>query len=71
MYWWRFAVVHYLPQMLGPKVEDVDAFDEMLDRQSKHPGTYTLNASPQNGTFFDMPRAICVALSLPKTVLSA
>jgi len=37
MYWWRFAVVHYLAQVLGTRAEDVDAFDGELDHQSKRP----------------------------------
>jgi len=37
MYWWRFAVVHYLAEALGSKVADVDAFDGGLDRQRKRP----------------------------------
>jgi hypothetical protein len=37
MYWWRFAVVHYLASVLGSEAEDLDAFGEVLGRQSKRP----------------------------------
>jgi hypothetical protein len=71
MYWWRFAVVQYLGKVLGYKVEDVEAFDRMLEHQSKRPWNIHINGSLQNGTFFDTPRVISGALRLPKTVLSA
>lgn len=35
MYWWRFAVVQYLAKVLGSEAEDIDAFEEVLNRQSK------------------------------------
>jgi hypothetical protein len=37
MYWWRFAVVHYLADVLGPVVDDVRALDDELSRQGKRP----------------------------------
>jgi Putative transposase len=37
MYWWRFAVVHYLAEVLGAQVEDVGALNAVLSRQSKRP----------------------------------
>ncbi|HYX52704.1 MAG TPA: transposase [Candidatus Limnocylindrales bacterium] len=37
MYWWRFAVVHYLAEALGPQVGDEGSFREVLARQCKRP----------------------------------
>lgn len=37
MYWWRFAVVHYLAEVLGPEIEDVVALAGVLNRQGKRP----------------------------------
>ena len=37
MYWWRFAVISYLAEVLGPEVEELGAFDAVLSRQRKRP----------------------------------
>jgi hypothetical protein len=37
MYWWRFVVVHYLAEVLRSEVLDVDALDQVLNRQGKRP----------------------------------
>ena len=37
MYWWRFVVISYLAEVLGPEVEDRGAFDAVLSRQGKRP----------------------------------
>lgn len=37
MYWWRFAVVHYLSATLGPEIENVGALEQELSRQGKRP----------------------------------
>src|SRR6185437_2558937 len=35
MYWWRFAVVRYLAEVLGADIENTGALDETLKQQSK------------------------------------
>jgi hypothetical protein len=37
MCWWRFTVINYLADVLGADAEDLDAFDEMLNKQGKRP----------------------------------
>lgn len=37
VYWWRFVVVHYLAEMLGPDAEDLAALIGALNRQGKRP----------------------------------
>jgi hypothetical protein len=37
MYWWRFAVVQYLAEVLGPEVENVGTLHRVLNRQAKRP----------------------------------
>jgi len=37
MYWWRFAVVHYLAEVLATDAEDLGALDETLKSHGKRP----------------------------------